>query len=240
MSSGTILTPITPSITPSGAPDAPTAESICAEALKRFYNGGTPDEDEIARAIAFGLEKVKRDIMISGKKWRPLLKTIYGETVSGVYQYANPADFEGGYSLGIVDDTGSVIPLKFMLFRIYDMYPRPGTPGCPSRWTIVPDEGIKLLGLYPTPSGIYQYRQRYYADLCKLDMTDGLYSTILRRWAAVFEQGVYTWALEHNDDDRYVSQEQQYQNMLLSLMAHDLDGLDRDKFAASVGAGGGQ
>jgi len=49
----------------------------------------------------------------------------------------------------------------------------------------------------------------YHADLRRLDTSSNLYDTILRRWADVFEQGVYTWALGE-DDNRYEREFQVY------------------------------
>ena len=83
-------------------PEQPTPETIVTEALRRFYNGGDPDTDEIQRGIDFGLEKVKRDIMGAAKTWRPLIKTDFLITSPGIPQYSNPADFEGFYTVGVM------------------------------------------------------------------------------------------------------------------------------------------
>lgn len=227
---GTDITCIVP-------PTAPTPTTICTEALTQFMNGGTPSPDEITAAIEKGLEKVKRDIMNIGKTWRPLIKSYVGATVIGAPQYANPNDFQAGYSAGLIIGDATV-PLKSMSLKIYDMYQHYGTPGQPKRWTTIPDGGDGFFCLYPTPDAIYGYRQRYYADLLKVDTSEQLYVTILRRWASVFAQGVYTWALNQYDDDRYDAQEQKYQNMLITLMAHDLDGMDMERFQKTISGGG--
>jgi len=237
MGGSTIGTDITASSSIPGAPPAPTSTTICTEALTRFLNGGSPDAEDITRAINYGLEKVKRDIMSIGKTWRPLIKVCTGSTAAGSAQYANPADFQEGYSVGLTIGS-EVVPLKKMPFKIYDMYQHPGIPGMPTRWTTIPDSGNGFLGLYPTPDAVYSYRQRYYADLMEIDLTDQLYSTILRRWAGVLEQGVYVWALDYNDDDRYAAEDGKYQNMLISLMSYDLDGIDHEKLSKAVSGGG--
>jgi hypothetical protein len=50
-----------------------------------------------------------------------------------------------------------------------------------------------------------------------------IYETILRRWAGLFEQGVYVWKLGE-DDDRFSSESQIYYTMLQATAAIDLDG----------------
>ena len=86
-------------------PEQPTPEAIVTEALRRFYNGGDPDADEIQRGIDYGIEKVKRDIMGAGKTWRPLIKTDYLITRPSIPHYANPADFEGFYTVGVMSQS---------------------------------------------------------------------------------------------------------------------------------------
>jgi len=89
-----------------GVPTAPTVSSIVLDALTRFYNSQAPtDPTEIALATTNGFEKVKRDIMALGRKWKPLLKTVYQPTVRNVSKYANPADYREIFSVGIM--TGS-------------------------------------------------------------------------------------------------------------------------------------
>jgi hypothetical protein len=84
------------------APTAPTAATLVAEALTRFYNGGTPDSAEITRGISYGLEKIKRDIMLLGKTWRPLLVTVYRTLTIGKSHYDNPSDFEANFSVNLM------------------------------------------------------------------------------------------------------------------------------------------
>lgn len=280
------------------APTQPTQTTICTEALKRFKNGGTPNATEITRAEDYGLEKVKRDIMNFGKTWRPLLKTCYDITKVGVSHYANPADFEQDYSVGLMtgDHTGvlqavgstssvtlaatedatqteaegkyllitsgtgvdqarviddynatskvatmasaystlcvigdgymivnSITDLTEMSLGLYDQFQYPGKGGTPQRRIFVPNESVGELALQPVPNAVFGLRRRYYADLMKLDITSDLYNVILRRWAGLFEQGVYTWRLSE-DDDRYAVQNEIYQAMLLATMGADLEG----------------
>lgn len=291
------------------APTAPTATTICTEALKRFFNGGTPENAEITRAENYGLEKVKRDLMNLGKAWRPLIKTVYDITSIGVSHYTNPSDFEQDCSVGfmtgdhsgvlgtvtstssvdlaateditkaqaegkwllitsgsgvdqaqIVDDydvttkratmaaaygsscsTGdgyivvnSIAPLRKIPLSLYDRYQHPGITGTPKKYTQVPNQTDGELAIYPIPSSVAGLQRRYYADLMKMDMATSLYSTILRRWAAVLEQGVYVWKLGE-DDDRYAVENGVYQGMLIALMAQDLVGFDASKMQKQAG-----
>ncbi len=88
-------------------PTQPTATLIATEALTRFLNGGTPTSAEITRAINEGLEKVKRDLMIIGKTWRPLIITSYAVTTAYKQEYTNPADFEVYQSVAIMSGNHS-------------------------------------------------------------------------------------------------------------------------------------
>lgn len=284
-------------------PTAPTATTIVTEALKRFLNGGTPEAAEITRATDYGLEKVKRDIMGIGKKWRPLLKTVYDITKVGVSHYANPVDYETDNSVGLMtgshtgalsavggassvtlaadeDATQGEVEGKWLLITSgtgvdqarqvddynvstkvctmaeayttepiatdgyivvnnitdltklkvdrYDQYKYPGVPGTPQRYAFIPNDTVGQIALHPVPNAIFGLRRRYYIDLLKLDTAIAIYSTILRRWCNVFEQGVFVWKLRE-DDDRYSEENKIYQQMLMNLLATDLDGFDASK-----------
>jgi len=82
---------------------------------------------------------------------------------------------------------------------------------------------VGQLALHPVPDAVYGIRRRYYADLLKLDTDGTLYSTLLRKWANVFEQGVFVWKLLE-DDDRYDTENKIYQQLLVNLQMTDLDG----------------
>lgn len=280
------------------APTQPTPTTLATEALTRFQNGGTPDSAEVSRAVSYGLEKVKRDIMLLGQKWRPLLTTVYDITVQGVSHYANPSDFEADFSaslmkgthtdvLGIVtsasqmalaatedmtqaealgrwllitsgtginqaqqiktysattkvavlDQAYSTSPLigdgylivtqfkdlRYKHPKLYDRYDHPGAPGEPKIFTNLKDSTNGQFVLYPVPDATYGVRRKYYADLRRLDTAGTVYSTILRRWASILEQGIYVWKLGE-DDDRYSSESQIYMAMLQALAQMDLDG----------------
>lgn len=84
------------------APTTPTKTRICTQALKRVLNGGTPNSTELTNAEDYGLEKVKRDIMMIGKTWRPLIKTAFKTLVVGKSHYDNPSDFEADFSISFM------------------------------------------------------------------------------------------------------------------------------------------
>jgi hypothetical protein len=292
-------------------PTAPTAISIVTEALTRFLNGSEPDSDEVTRAIDYGLEKVKRDIMGLGKMWKPLIETTYQITKAGVSHYDNPTDFEKDLSVGLMSgthtgalinvDSSSTVTLaatenalqrecegKMLLitsgngvnqaqviddyvfatkiatlaaaFTVtpnvldgymvvdsikdlietkierYDQFQYPGIPGAPVRFVPIPNDTAGKIALHPVPDAVYGIQRRYFIDLMKLDTASTRYTTILRRWAGIFEQGVYVWKLGE-DDDRYETENQNYQNMLITLMAHDLYGFDPVKAGLQKGEG---
>lgn len=124
----------------------------------------------------------------------------------------------------IVNSIFDLYPLDLAL---YDQFQHFGKTAEPKRFTQIPDGSVGKLALKPIPDDVYGIHRRYYIDLMKLDTTSTLYSTILRRWAGVFEQGVYVWKLTE-DDDRYAAQNEMYQAMLMALMASDMEGFDPD------------
>ncbi len=89
------------------SPATVTETTLVTESLTRFYNGGTPSATEIARAIAYGLQTVKRDIMAIGRTWRPLIKTYYEVTAAGKAQYDNPSDWEKDFSVSLMSGSHS-------------------------------------------------------------------------------------------------------------------------------------
>lgn len=133
----------------------------------------------------------------------------------------------------------SILPLRDMKsIALYDRYQHPGVSGAPSRYIHIPNATVGDLVLYPVPSAVGGLQRRYYADLMLIDISSSLYSTILRRWAGVFEQGVFVWKLGE-DDDRYPEQSGAYQAMLIALMANDMDGVDKEGLKKAVTGGTG-
>ncbi len=88
------------------APTQPTAATICAEAYK-LAGISSPGATKLTRAADYGFEKVKRDIMLVGRTWRPLLQTAYDITAVGVSHYANPTDLAEWHSIGYMGGTHS-------------------------------------------------------------------------------------------------------------------------------------
>jgi hypothetical protein len=282
-----------------GAPTDPTTLSITTAALTRFEDGGASEADALTRAQQFGFEKVKRDIMLIGKKWRPLLKTSYQITVINQARYDNPADFETDFRVAImtgirssviagvtspaiitlnagatkieaegkwllitsgtginqaqqivsydvatnkatladgfdtppvtgdgyliVNSSSDIPPLPESFFNLLGTT---GTPGTPVRYSQKENATVGQIVLHPIPATVMGIKRDYYADFMKLDTTEGagqLYTTILRRWATVLEQGIYVWKLGE-DDDRYQAENGLYQDMLVAMMARDLVG----------------
>lgn len=128
----------------------------------------------------------------------------------------------------------SITDLTQISAGLYDQFQYPGKAGTPKRYSFIPNETIGELALQPVPNAVFGLRRRYYVDLMKLDITGSLYSTILRRWAGVFEQGVYVWKLAE-DDDRYTEQNQIYQSMLMAIMGADLDGFSGEALKQAAG-----
>lgn len=137
--------------------------------------------------------------------------------------FTNLPNVTDGYMI-----VNSIKDLNQMTAARYDQYQYPGIPGVPLRYANIPNDTVGQIALHPVPNGIYGLRRRYYIDLMKLGTSGTLYNTILRRWASVFEQGIYAWKL-NEDDDRYEGQNALYQQMLMNTVAHDLDGFDPSK-----------
>lgn len=279
-------------------PTAPTKTTIVTEALKRYYNGTAPSAAEITRGEDYGLEKVKRDIMLIGKRWRPLESIAFRVTKDGVSKYSLPADYEAIISVSILDgehsglltgvtntsylytlaadedisqdqaegalllissgtgvnqaqqiddyDTSTKIATGVEAFAtapvsgdgylicneqrdlvLDPMHRRdhityPVAKGKPTNYFISADSSYGHMELYQCPDDVYGLQIRYYADLLRLDITGTLYTTLLRRWAGVFEQGVYLWKLGE-DDDRFSREFQVYDGMLKQLQKSDLE-----------------
>lgn len=281
--------------------DPPTAALIVTEALTAANNSTAPSATEITRATDYGLEKVKRDLMQLGKKWRPLIKTDYIVTVAGDADYANPSDFDSYRKMRLMSgdhaDTLSAVgsassvtlkadedatkvqvdgkwllitsgtgvnqakQIKSYVFatKVATMAEAYGTtpvlgdgylivktmkglseypqgifealgwdwyPGTPARYTVINDATVGFMRLHPVPNAVFGLERTYYADLMKIGITEGastLYSSILRRWAGLFTQGVYVWALGE-DDDRYPRENEIYQSMLVQTATDDLVG----------------
>lgn len=280
-------------------PTQPTKTTIVTEALKRYYNGATPTATEITRGEDYGLEKVKRDIMLIGKKWRPLATVAYRVTKDGVSKYALPSDYEAIISVSIMDGTHSgeltdadnvtnhtytlaadedisqdeaegayllitagtgvnqavqiddystttkiatgaeayatapVATDDYLIcteqrdlaqepIRRRDLLTYPINQAKPTHFFIGSDSTYGHIELYKCPDDVYGLQIRYYADLLRLDITGTLYATLLRRWAGVFEQGVYLWKLGE-DDDRYGREFQIYNGMLKQLQKADME-----------------
>lgn len=274
-------------------PTQPTAALITTEALKRKLNGGTPSAADITRATDYGLEKVKRDVMLVNTLWRPLISTYYTVTKEGVSKYTNPTDLEqhikmellkydhSGTLTGVTNasklytlaadedaatddvegktllissgtganqaqqiddyDTSTKVATGIEAFTTapvsgsgyliinefkeltYDPLTRVGgyrEKGEPSNYYPYDDASYGYVELANVPDAVYGLKYTYFADLRRVDLTSTLYTTLLRRWAAVFEQGVYCWTLGE-DDDRYDREFQIYDSMLKQLKARD-------------------
>lgn len=281
--------------------DPPTTTLMVTEALTRKNNGTAPETAEITRAIDYGIEKVKRDMMQLGRRWRPLLKTDYAITISGDADYANPSDFDSYKSvrllsgthtddlsavgstssitldaaedateaqveghlilitagtgvnqakqckdynattkvatmaeaygtLCVLGDTYLIVNAMTRIMEyppgIFDAMSYQWKPGTPLRFSVREDDTVGFMRLHPVPNAVFGLERNYYADLMKVGITEGaseFYSTLLRRWAGLFEQGIYVWALGE-DDDRYPRENEIYQSMLVQTATDDLVG----------------
>lgn len=77
-----------------------------------------------------------------------------------------------------------------------------------------------------TADKTYIMEWEYYVNLQLVNLSEGRYDMILRRWKALFTQGVFVWLLEDNSDDRYAVQNTKFGQMLSILGGQDIDGHD--------------
>lgn len=105
----------------------------------------------------------------------------------------------------------------------------------PTHYFPVADADYGYIQLYPVPDDTYGLKKIYFADLRRIDLTATIYSTLLRRWAMVLEQGVYVWKLSE-DDDRHAREYQKYQKMLADLRSRDSYDMDIDELQMTVSA----
>lgn len=87
-------------------PTAPTSTSIATEALKQF-GISTPSSAELTRAIDYGLELVKKQLVLDCQVWKFLQTTSYFVTRIGVSKYQLPTDYSRFVSLRMMDGARS-------------------------------------------------------------------------------------------------------------------------------------
>lgn len=91
--------------------------------------------------------------------------------------------------------------------------------------------------LYPTPyqsDAPYGIKQRYYADLTRLDLNGTLLATLYRRWRNVFLAGIYAKALENKDAPNVLSAKANYQKALLMLQMREQYGMDLNELTMTI------
>lgn len=128
-------------------------------------------------------------------------------------------------------DTYTDLPVDVL--SEYDLLSTPTTTGTPNRYYFSGDSDNGEFLIYPNPyrsSEIpFGIRQRYYADLMRLDLASTTMSTIYQRWRNLFIQGVYAKCLQWKDDNRAKSELASYGGILNAIV-------NREKYGADVNA----
>jgi hypothetical protein len=74
----------------------------------------------------------------------------------------------------------------------------------------------------------------YYVNLQLVNLADARYAAILRRWKALFTQGLFVWLLADNTDDRHDTQAMIMGQMISTLGGQDIEGHDMSDLQRSV------
>ena len=103
-------------------------------------------------------------------------------------------------------------------------------PGVPNRFSITGDADDGEFYLYPAPyrtSGVpWGIKQRYYADLQRVDLASTTMTTLYRRWRNLWVQGVKAKCWESQDDNRAGAALQLYGQLLNMVVNSEKYGVD--------------
>lgn len=112
----------------------------------------------------------------------------------------------------------------------YDSMSNQKTPGVPDRFSIIGDTDDGEFLVYPVPyrstSVPWGIKQRYYADLMRVDLASTVMTTIYRRWRNLFTQGIFAKCLQSQNDDRAPSELSTYGNLLVLTVSSEKFGKD--------------
>lgn len=134
-----------------------------------------------------------------------------------------------GDSYMIVDTYYDLEPI---VAKDFDNLGTQASQGTPIQYYPIGDEDNGEFILYQTPyrsSGVpWGLRQRYFADLTRLDLASSTMTTIYRQWRSLFVQGVYAKALQDMDDGRADKEYQSYLSMLQVVATNEKYGAEID------------
>lgn len=134
-----------------------------------------------------------------------------------------------GDSYFIVDTYYNLEP---MVAKNFDELGAQASQGTPIQYYPIGDEDNGEFILYQTPyrsSGVpWGLRQRYFADLTRLDLASTAMTTVYRQWRSLFVQGVYAKALQDMDDGRAEKEYQTYMSMLQIVATNEKYGAEVD------------
>lgn len=114
----------------------------------------------------------------------------------------------------------------------YDQTGNQVSQGTPNRHTIIGDADNGEFLIYPAPYRSasstlpWGIKQRYYADLLRLDLASTTMTTVYRRWRNLWIQGVKAKCLEFLNDDRAQNEMGIYGNMLTLLVNSEKYGVE--------------
>lgn len=145
-------------------------------------------------------------------------------------------------------DTNPDSTSKYMIVDIY--YPLTQKPierlddsnhptiiGRPTHYCPIGDVDNGEFYLYDTPyhsDAPFGIKQRYYADLTRVDLASTLIATLYRRWRSLFIQGVFAKALQNDNDARADKQTKKYERHLALLVARETYGMDLSNMRVRV------
>ncbi len=127
-------------------------------------------------------------------------------------------------------------PLQYMGISEYDKRAADTTVrNEPLAYTIKENATFGEFYLYPAPyrsSGltVYGVKQRYYANITRVDTSGTLISTLYRKWRNTFVQGIFAKALQDMDDTRAKAEMSVYYTLLKTLIAKESPAPETDDF----------
>ncbi len=114
----------------------------------------------------------------------------------------------------------------------YDQMSNQKMQGTPNRFSLIGDADDGEFLIYPVPYRSssstlpWGIKQRYYADLMRVDLASTLITEIYRRWRNLFIQGVKAKCLEFLSDPRAQAEMQVYWSVLNTTLMSEKYGVD--------------
>lgn len=187
------------------------SDELISQALKRVGNEVITADAQVW--IYNVLDRLYEDF-----SWPFLEKLTTGNLTSGQSSVSLPADFDSPWdknSFVLIDSNGGYHALAFATGYDQDFLANPATTGTPSQALI--DLGAETWRPYPLPDTAYTWQIRYKKKVTR----PGTYATFTPEFPNddIIIQALFVTALQHEDDDRYVPENQMLRQMIARYKA---------------------